>query len=123
MRIRIGLALLAALPLQGHAATVRAVFVGIDEYLYSATDKPQHHDSYNPTAGFALAHSHSITRGWPLTPTLSAHEFVAKWRKTDLSERRAAQQHFLDLCRLLDHAAPAVGRGGGRGVRVAGGLE
>jgi hypothetical protein len=42
-----------------------------------------------------------------LAPTLSAQDFVAKWRKTDLSERNAVQQHFLDLCRLVGHEAPA----------------
>jgi len=30
-------------------------------------------------------------------------EFIDKWKKTELTERSAAQQHFLDLCELLDH--------------------
>ena len=34
-------------------------------------------------------------------------EFVAKWRKVELKERSAAQEHFLDLCRLLEHPTPA----------------
>jgi MmeI, DNA-methyltransferase domain/MmeI, N-terminal domain/MmeI, helicase spacer domain/MmeI, target recognition domain len=34
-------------------------------------------------------------------------EFVEKWRKVELTERSAAQQHFLDLCELLDHPKPA----------------
>jgi type II restriction/modification system DNA methylase subunit YeeA len=38
---------------------------------------------------------------------LTAQDFVTKWRKTDLSERSAVQQHFLDLCRLVGHEAPA----------------
>ncbi|KPK65435.1 MAG: hypothetical protein AMK73_02935, partial [Planctomycetes bacterium SM23_32] len=33
--------------------------------------------------------------------------FTSKWRRNDLSERSAAQQHFLDLCELLDHPKPA----------------
>ena len=33
--------------------------------------------------------------------------FIAKWRAADLKERSAAQEHFLDLCRLLDEPTPA----------------
>ncbi len=42
-----------------------------------------------------------------MSSSFSAQDFVAKWRKTDLSERSAVQQHFLDLCRLVGHEAPA----------------
>lgn len=38
-----------------------------------------------------------------LTPTA----FVAKWSRVELSERSASQQHFLDLCRMLDQPTPA----------------
>ena len=34
-------------------------------------------------------------------------EFIAKWRKSELKERSAAQEHFLDLCRMLGEATPA----------------
>ena len=34
-------------------------------------------------------------------------EFIAKWKKADLKERSAAQEHFLDLCELLGHPKPA----------------
>ena len=34
-------------------------------------------------------------------------ELVAKWRRADLRERQAAQEHFLDLCRMLGHPTPA----------------
>jgi len=34
-------------------------------------------------------------------------EFIAKWKAADLSERSAAQQHFLDLCELLGQKKPA----------------
>lgn len=30
-------------------------------------------------------------------------EFIDKWRRSKLTESSAAQQHFLDLCDLLDH--------------------
>ena len=33
--------------------------------------------------------------------------FVAKWRAAELKERSAAQEHFIDLCRLLDEPTPA----------------
>jgi type II restriction/modification system DNA methylase subunit YeeA len=37
---------------------------------------------------------------------LTPQDFVAKWRRADLSERSAVQQHFLDLCALVGHAPP-----------------
>ncbi|HXF62683.1 MAG TPA: type IIL restriction-modification enzyme MmeI, partial [Caldilineaceae bacterium] len=39
----------------------------------------------------------------PVTP----HAFVAKWQQTTLKERAAVQEHFLDLCRLVNHPTPA----------------
>ena len=34
-------------------------------------------------------------------------EFIAKWRTSELKERSAAQEHFIDLCRLLGEPTPA----------------
>ena len=34
-------------------------------------------------------------------------EFVAKWRASELKERSASQEHFIDLCRMLDEPTPA----------------
>jgi hypothetical protein len=34
-------------------------------------------------------------------------EFQRKWIGVELKERSAAQEHFLDLCRVLDHPTPA----------------
>jgi type II restriction/modification system DNA methylase subunit YeeA len=42
-----------------------------------------------------------------MLPTLSPQEFVAKWRKATLKERSAAQEHFIDLCHLVNHLTPA----------------
>lgn len=39
---------------------------------------------------------------------MTPQEFVAKWRRVALTERSAAQQHFLDLCELLGHPKPAA---------------
>jgi hypothetical protein len=33
--------------------------------------------------------------------------FIRKWRATELKENSAAQEHFLDLCRILDEPTPA----------------
>ncbi len=33
--------------------------------------------------------------------------FIAKWKRSDLKERSAAQEHFIDLCRLVGHPTPA----------------
>jgi hypothetical protein len=38
---------------------------------------------------------------------MTGTEFIAKWRKVTLTERSAAQQHFLDLCDPVGHAKPA----------------
>jgi len=38
---------------------------------------------------------------------MTVTEFIAKWRKVDLKERSAAQEHFLDLCHVFDHPTPA----------------
>lgn len=35
-------------------------------------------------------------------------EFISKWKKADLKERSAAQEHFLDLCLCLNHPTPAA---------------
>jgi len=37
---------------------------------------------------------------------MTAQEFIAKWSKVDLTERSAAQPHFLDLCELVGHPKP-----------------
>lgn len=43
----------------------------------------------------------------PATDGMTPERFVAKWRAATLTERAAAQEHFLDLCRLLDEPTPA----------------
>ena len=41
-------------------------------------------------------------------------EFIAKWRASGLKERSAAQEHFIDLCRLLGEPTPAEADSTGR---------
>src|SRR5262249_35241036 len=38
---------------------------------------------------------------------MTPQDFIAKWKRSKLSERSAAQQHFLDLCKLLGQPKPA----------------
>lgn len=38
---------------------------------------------------------------------MTPHEFIKKWQNSQLKERAAAQEHFLDLCRLLGEKTPA----------------
>ena len=38
---------------------------------------------------------------------MTPEEFIAKWRAAQLKERSAAQEHFIDLCQLLDEPTPA----------------
>ncbi len=35
-------------------------------------------------------------------------DFIAKWRRVELGERQASQQHFLDLCAVVGHPTPAA---------------
>ena len=38
---------------------------------------------------------------------MTPSEFIRKWKAANLKERSAAQEHFIDLCRLLDEPTPA----------------
>ncbi|WP_315747568.1 MULTISPECIES: class I SAM-dependent DNA methyltransferase [unclassified Bradyrhizobium] len=38
---------------------------------------------------------------------MTPDKFIAKWQNAELTERAAAQSHFIDLCRLLDEPAPS----------------
>ena len=38
---------------------------------------------------------------------MTPYEFIAKWRASELKERSASQEHFIDLCRLLGEPSPA----------------
>lgn len=35
-------------------------------------------------------------------------EFIAKWRASELKERSASHEHFMDLCRMLGEPTPAA---------------
>jgi hypothetical protein len=38
---------------------------------------------------------------------ISPHAFIEKWKNAELRERAAAQEQFIDICRLLDEPTPA----------------
>ena len=38
---------------------------------------------------------------------MTPNQFIAKWHAAELKESSAAQEHFIDLCRLLDEPTPA----------------
>jgi type II restriction/modification system DNA methylase subunit YeeA len=37
---------------------------------------------------------------------MNVAEFIAKWRRSERTERSAAQEHFLDLCEVFEHPKP-----------------
>jgi hypothetical protein len=41
-----------------------------------------------------------------MTSTLTPAAFARKWAKSTRTERAAAQEHFIDLCRLLGVPTP-----------------
>ena len=47
------------------------------------------------------------SRGHEADDTMTPDTFIAKWRASELKERSAAQEHFIDLCRMLGEPTPA----------------
>ena len=43
----------------------------------------------------------------PEPPAMMPGAFIAKWRAAELQKRAAAQEHFIDLRRLLGKPTPA----------------
>jgi hypothetical protein len=39
--------------------------------------------------------------------SITPQEFVAKWKSSELKERSSYQEHFLNLCQLIEHPTPA----------------
>ena len=42
-----------------------------------------------------------------MSGAFTVNDFIRKWHAVELKERSAAQEHFLDLCRLLGEESPA----------------
>ena len=51
--------------------------------------------------------THDLCNAFAPPSSMTVPEFIAKWSKVELKERSAAQEHFLDLCRLVGHPTPA----------------
>ena len=41
-------------------------------------------------------------------PSMTAHEFIAKWHNVQFGEKQASQEMFLDICKLVGHASPVA---------------
>ena len=54
---------------------------------------------------------------------MTAQEFVQKWAPSELRERQGSQEHFLDLCRLLDEPTPAEADPSGKTYCFDAGVE
>jgi hypothetical protein len=54
---------------------------------------------------------------------MTPHQFIAKWHPTNLPERASAQEHFLDLCELLEHPKPAEADPSGKYFRFEKGVD
>jgi len=37
---------------------------------------------------------------------MTPQQFIDKWSRADRTERQAAQEHFIDLCRVLGEPTP-----------------
>ncbi len=63
---------------------------------------------YVPRAACCVkrAYAFQINSGGLALVTLTPQAFVDKWRHVELNERAACQEHFIDLCRLLNHPTP-----------------
>jgi hypothetical protein len=42
-----------------------------------------------------------------MSGAITVNDFIRKWHAVELKERSAAQEHFLNLCRLLGEPSPA----------------
>jgi hypothetical protein len=45
---------------------------------------------------------------------MTPEQFIDKWSRADRTERQAAQEHFVDLCRVLGEPTPNECRFGRR---------
>jgi hypothetical protein len=37
---------------------------------------------------------------------MTPEQFIDKWSRSNRTERQAAQEHFIDLCRVLEEPTP-----------------
>lgn len=51
---------------------------------------------------------------------MTPQQFIDKWSRVDRTERQAAQEHFIDLCRVLGEPTPNEADDSVRGKVAAG---
>jgi hypothetical protein len=39
-------------------------------------------------------------------PAFTPQDFVSKWKRVTSREKQTYEEHFIDLCRLVDHQTP-----------------
>ena len=93
---RHGCQAIAALP-QCRAARLRD---GVGSRILAPDRHPVEGSSVTRHAGLQEATASAGTTHWN-GHVMTAGEFIAKWRSSDLKECSAAQEHFIDLCPLL----------------------
>src|SRR6202051_310828 len=67
---------------------------------------PRATNSSSPPLARPTTNIYTVTSPRQMSP-LSIPDFVARWQRSTLSERSAAQQHFLGLCEILGQPTPA----------------
>jgi hypothetical protein len=50
---------------------------------------------------------HKGTKAQGIAYACPPSAFIKKWKAANLKERSTSQEHFIDLCRLLDEPTPA----------------
>ena len=56
---------------------------------------------------FAVTSVHPLSSWVRLSRRMTPHAFIEKWRASQLKERSASQEQFIDLCHLLGEPTPA----------------
>lgn len=59
--------------------------------------------------GFSHGYRSTQTNGENVSPKMTPDEFVQKWAGAQRTEKQAAQEHFIDLCRMVGVQTPNEG--------------
>lgn len=70
--------------------------------ISSEMPKKRERASAPPSSDLPIALQRAKVLGRPLTPS----QFAVKWSKNKRTERGASQEHFVDLCRMLEQPSP-----------------
>ena len=89
----------------GHGDQVRATSVRPMPRLSVVPGRPRLSRRRQVREALAAARGRAPALNEDLVVT--PNDFITKWRASELKERSASQEHFIDLCRLLDEPTPA----------------